>query len=281
MTLSTHVPSIQLNDGVAIPQFGLGVFQVPAPDTADLVVTAIEMGYRHIDTARIYRNEAETGEGMRRSGVPREELFVTTKLWNDDQGYDSALREFERSSELLDVDVIDLYLIHWPSPTRGLYVDSWRALVELQRQGRVRSIGVSNFHPEHLERIIDDTGVVPSVNQIELHPYLQQRELQETHARLGIRTEAWSPLGQGGELLDDPTLVAIARAHECTPAQVALAWSMAEGNVVFPKSMHRARLAENLQSVSIELSDAELEQIRALDRDDAGRVGPDPRTASF
>lgn len=280
MTQATSIPHLTLNDGTTIPQLGLGVWQIPDDEVATVVSTALELGYRHIDTARIYRNERGVGAGLRHSGVPREEVFVTTKLWNSDQGFESAVRACERSLERLGLEQLDLYLIHWPAPARDDYVDSWRALVELRDRGLVRSIGVSNFQAEHLERIISATGVVPSVNQVELHPYFQQRELRALHGELGIATEAWSPLGQGGALLEDPVLGRIAQARGCTSAQVAIAWQLAVGNVVIPKSANRDRVAENLEATRVELDQHELEAIARLDRPD-GRIGPDPATANF
>jgi len=268
-----QIPSLTLNDGVAIPQFGFGVFQIPPAATAEAVTTALELGYRHIDTAAIYGNEAEVGEAIAASGIPRDELFVTTKLWNGDQGYDSALSAFEVSAGKLGLDVVDLYLIHWPVPARDRYVESWRALARLKEDGRVRSIGVSNFQPAHLRRLFDEVGVVPSVNQVELHPYLQQAELRAFHAEHQIVTEAWSPLAQG-LVLDDPALVEIAAAHGKTSAQVVLRWHIQLGNVVFPKSVTPARIAENLELFDFELSGAEMETIAGLER--AERTGFDP-----
>ncbi len=269
------IPSLTLNDGVAIPQLGFGVFQVPPAETVASVTTALELGYRHIDTAAIYGNESEVGQAIAAAGIPRDELFVTTKLWNGEQGYDSALSAFEVSAGKLGLDVVDLYLIHWPVPSRDRYVESWRALVRLKEDGRVRSIGVSNFQPAHLRRLFDEVGVVPSVNQIELHPYLQQAELRAFDAEHEIVTEAWSPLAQG-LVLDDPALVAIAAAHGKTTAQVVLRWHLQLGNVVFPKSVTPARIAENLDVFDFELSAAELESIAGLERGE--RTGFDPDT---
>ncbi len=269
------IPSITLNDGVAIPQLGFGVFQVPPAETVAAVTTALELGYRHLDTAAIYGNESEVGQAIAASGIPRDELFVTTKLWNGEQGYDSALSAFELSAGKLGLDVVDLYLIHWPVPSRDRYVESWRALARLKEDGRVRSIGVSNFQPPHLRRLFDEVGVVPSVNQIELHPYLQQAALRAFREEHGIVTEAWSPLAQG-LVLDDPALVAIAAAHGKTTAQVVLRWHLQLGNVVFPKSVTPERIAENLDIFDFELSAAELESIAGLERGE--RTGFDPDT---
>jgi 2,5-diketo-D-gluconate reductase A len=270
---SNPVPAVPLGDSGTIPQLGFGVFQVPPRETATAVASALDAGYRHIDTAAAYRNERGVGEAVRDSGLPREEVFVTTKCWNDDQGYEQALRAFEGSAERLDLGAVDLYLIHWPVPAHDLYVDTWRAFVELRAQGRVRSIGVSNFQPAHLRRAIDETGVTPAINQIELHPYFQQAELRRVHAELGIVTEAWSPLAQGA-VLDDPAIVAIAEAHGKTPGQVVIRWHLQLGNVVIPKSVTPARIAENYDVFGFELDASEMEAIEDLD---AGRrIGPDP-----
>lgn len=271
----TTIPTLALNDGAEIPQLGFGVFQVPPRETAEAVAQALEAGYRHIDTAAAYRNEEGVGEAIAAAGLPREELFVTTKLWNADQGYDEALRAFDASARRLRLDAVDLYLIHWPTPARDRYVPSWRALERLQREGRVRSIGVSNFQPAHLRRLFDEGAVVPAVNQVELHPYLQQPQLRAFHAEHEIATEAWSPLAQGA-VLDDPAIVAIAQAHGRTPAQVVLRWHLQLGNVVIPKSVTPARIAENLDVFGFELSDEQLAALAALDR--GQRTGPDPDT---
>jgi diketogulonate reductase-like aldo/keto reductase len=276
--MSTHpdtatVPALEQNDGRAIPQLGFGVFQIPPEATADAVGHALSTGYRAIDTAAAYGNEAGVGEAIRASGLAREEVFVTTKVWNDDHGRDSALRAFERSLERLGFDYVDLYLIHWPVPAQDRYVETWRALCELADQGRARSVGVSNFMEGHLERIIDASGVVPSVNQIELHPRLQQRELRRFHDEHGILTEAWSPLGQG-TLLGDRTIAKVAGAHGRSPAQVILRWHIQRGNVVIPKSVTPARIEENFRIFDFELSDEEMRTIKGLDA--AERMGPDP-----
>jgi 2,5-diketo-D-gluconate reductase A len=267
------VPAIDLFGEVSIPQLGFGVFQVPPEDTAKTVAHALKAGYRSIDTARAYRNEAGVGEAIAASGLGREELFVTTKLWNSDQGRESAARALEASLERLKLDHVDLYLIHWPVPSRDLYVDSWQTLVDLQRQGLTRAVGVSNFQVAHLERAIAETGVTPAVNQIELHPRLQQVELREFHAEHGIVTEAWSPLAQGG-VLEDSTIVAIARAHAKTPAQIVLRWHLQLGNVVIPKSVTPQRIEENFDLFDFELDDEQMLDIRGLDAGE--RTGPDP-----
>jgi 2,5-diketo-D-gluconate reductase A len=270
---SDFVPEVLLNGDVAIPQLGFGVFQVPPEDTAETVRVALSTGYRSIDTAAAYRNEAGVGEAIAASGLDRDELFVTTKLWNSDQGRDSSARAFQASLKRLKLDYVDLYLIHWPVPSRDLYVDSWQTLVDLHTQGRARAIGVSNFQVAHLERVIAETGVAPAVNQIELHPRLQQTELREFHAEHGIATEAWSPLAQGG-VLEDSTIVAIARAHAKTPAQVVLRWHLQLGNVVIPKSVTPARIEENFDLFDFELDDEQMRALRELDAGD--RTGPEP-----
>jgi 2,5-diketo-D-gluconate reductase A len=268
-----------LRDGTTIPQLGLGVFQTPPDITAAVVKIALASGYRHIDTAAIYVNEAGVGEGLRGSELARGEVFVTTKLWNADQGFDAALKAFDHSVQRLGVDYLDLYLIHWPSPRRDLYVDSWRALVRLKQEGRVRSIGVSNFGAEHLKRIVDETGVVPVLNQVELHPHFQQRALIETHQALGIATQSWSPLGQGKDLAD-PVIGAIAARLGRTPAQVIIRWHLDSGLIVIPKSVTPKRIAENFDVFGFTLGAEDMAAIAALDSPD-GRIGPDPATASF
>ncbi|HEX3830655.1 MAG TPA: aldo/keto reductase, partial [Solirubrobacteraceae bacterium] len=254
---------------------GFGVFQVPPEDTAAAVDKALETGYRSIDTARAYRNEAAVGEATARSGLAREELFITTKLWNADHGRDAAKAAFEQSLERLGYDYLDLYLIHWPLPSRDKYVETWQALVELHADGRARSIGVSNFQVEHLERSIDASGVVPSVNQIELHPQLQQARLRDYHAEHGILTEAWSPLGQGAALTED-TVQSIASELDRTPAQVVLRWHLQLGNVVIPKSVTPERIEENFDVFDFELSEEQMEAIGQLETGE--RTGPDPDT---
>ncbi len=272
----TAVPSLELRDGHQIPQLGFGVFQVPSEDTARTVTAALEVGYRSIDTAAAYGNEREVGEAIAGSGLDRGEIFVTTKLWNNDHGHDAALRALDQSLERLGFDYVDLYLIHWPAPSTDRYVETWRALCELRSAGRARSIGVSNFAIEHLERIIDATGEVPVLNQIELHPEFQQEGLRRYHREHRILTEAWSPLGQGQGLLEDPRLAEIASAHGRTPAQVVLRWHIQLGNVVIPKSVTRSRIEENFRIFDFELSDGQMEALGALDA--ARRLGPDPMT---
>ena len=272
-------PSLPLSDGRAIPQVGLGVWRTPEGAAAEVVATALRAGYRHVDTASIYGNETGVGEGLRASGVPRGDVFLTTKVWNEDQGYDETLAAYEASARRLGIDYADLYLIHWPSAHRGRYVDTWRALVRLREEGRVRSIGVSNFQPEHLARIVEETGVAPVLNQVEVHPDFPQTALRAEHARLGIATESWSPLGQG-KLLDDPVIGEVAARHGRTPAQVIVRWHLDNGLVVIPKSVNPARIAENLAVFDFALDADDLARIATLENP-RGRIGPDPMTATF
>lgn len=271
-------PRVALNDGNSIPQVGLGVWQTPPDETERAVTAALQSGYRHIDTAAAYQNEVETGRALASAGVPRGEVFLVTKLWNSDQGYDTTLAAFEASLDRLGVDYLDLYLIHWPVPAKNAYVDTFKAFAHLRDQGRIRSIGVSNFEPEHLKMLIDSTGIVPAVNQIELHPLLPQRELREVHAQLGIATEAWSPLGQGS-LLADPVITEIAAAHAKTPAQVLIRWHIQLGNIVIPKSVNPERIASNFDVFDFELSEQDIASIASLEN--GTRLGPDPRTFNF
>jgi diketogulonate reductase-like aldo/keto reductase len=273
---TASIAQLNLNDGNSIPQLGFGVFQVPPEETRHAVTLALQAGYRLIDTAAAYGNEAEVGEAIADSGLSRDEVFLTTKLWNDDQGHDNALSAFEHSLERLGTEYVDLYLIHWPAPSRGRYVETWKALCEVKADGRARSIGVSNFTTSHLEEIIEATEVVPAVNQVELHPRLIQSELRSFHRQHDIITEAWSPLGRGGDLLEEPVLVKIAGRHERTPAQVVLRWHLQIGNVVIPKSVTPSRIEENFQLSDFSLSD---EEVRAIEELDCGRrIGPDPTT---
>jgi len=268
---------LTLNDGRPIPQVGLGVWRTPADDAAIVVRTALEAGYRAVDTAAIYGNEAGVGEGVRASGLPRDEVFVTTKLWNESQGYDRALRAFDKSLERLGFDQVDLYLIHWPCPQQGLYLESWKALVRLHEEGRAKSIGVSNFAPEHLDKIIQETGVAPAVNQIELHPRFQQAGLRAANAGAGVLTESWSPLGQG-QILEDPVIAGVAAKHGVTPAQVVIRWHVQLGLIVIPKSVTPARIVQNLDVFGFVLDADDMAAMASLDTAD-GRIGPDP--ASF
>lgn len=272
------VPMLPMNDGSAIAQVGFGVFQVPAEDTARIVGEALDAGYPRIDTAWGYMNEAGVGEGIAARGRARDEVFVTTKVWNSYQGRDKTLESFDGSMAALGLDALDLLLIHWPAPANDLYVETWKTFVELRDQGRVRSIGVSNFEPEHCHRIIEATGVVPAVNQIELHPYFQQRTLRDFHDLHGIVTEAWSPIARG-RVADDPVIQGIAEAHGRTPAQVTLRWELQHGIAVIPKSVTAERIVSNLALFDFELSADEMTAIDDLDGPE-GRMGPDPTTFS-
>ena len=267
------VPDVKLNDGVEIPQLGFGVFQVPPEDTERVVSVALETGYRHIDTAAAYRNEEGVGRALAASGLDRDEVFVTTKLWNSDQGFEAALQALPKSLDRLGMACVDLYLIHWAAPGLNRYADTWRAFERLKTGGLTRSIGVSNFKEHHLERLAAESGTLPSVNQVELHVTFQQPELRAYHREHDIATEAWSPLGQGREL-DLPQIVAIAEAHGRTPAQVILRWHLQIGNIVFPKSVTPERIGENFALFDFELSDEELATLEGVDR--GQRVGPDP-----
>ncbi|MFI5502221.1 aldo/keto reductase [Nocardia asteroides] len=270
---SSQVPTIVLNDGNVIPQLGFGVFQVPEDDVTPVVAEALKVGYRSIDTAAVYGNEEGVGRAIRASGIPRDEIYVTTKLWNADQGYDSTLRAFDASMKRLGLDYLDLYLIHWPVPSAGRYVDTFRAFQALKAQGRIGSIGVSNFRVIDLETVIAEAGETPAVNQIELHPTLSQRELRQYDANHAIATEAWSPLGQG-TLLDNPTVVTLAKELDRTPAQIIIRWHLQLGNIVIPKSVTPSRIAENFDVFSFELDAQAMEAINRLDT--GKRVGPDP-----
>ncbi len=274
-TTGNPVPAIPLRHSEQIPQLGFGVFQVPPRESEEAVLRALEAGYRHIDTAAAYRNEGPVGQAVRASGLDRAEVFLTTKCWNDDQGYEQAQRALEASRARLEMAHVDLYLIHWPVPAHDRYVETWKAFIELREQGLTRSIGVSNFQPEHLRRLIEETGETPAINQIELHPYLQQVGLRREHEQLGIVTEAWSPLAQGA-VLDDPVIVAIAAAHGRTSGQVVIRWHLQLGNVVIPKSVTPARIIENFDVFDFELDDEQMASIEALDR--GQRTGPDPDT---
>jgi len=272
---STTVPNVTLAGNVAIPQLGFGVFQVPPEDTVEATMLAFNAGYRHIDTASAYGNEAEVGQAFHASGLDRDEVFITTKCFNDDHGYGAAKRAFKESLQRLELDFVDLYLIHWPVPKHDRYVETWQAFIELQQEGVVRAIGVSNFQPAHLRRIVDETGVTPAVNQVELHPHFQQAGLRREHGDRGIVTQAWSPLAQG-TVLDDPTLTEIAEGHDKMTGQVVLRWHIQLGNVVFPKSITPERIAENFDVFDFHLTDDEMEAIERLDAGE--RIGPDPDT---
>jgi len=266
-------PLVEMNDGRSIPVIGFGVWQVPDDVVVDATVKALEVGYRHIDTAYLYHNERGVGEALRRSGLDRDDVFVTTKVWNTDHGYDQTLRAFDKSTGLLGIDEVDLYLIHWPTPARDVYLDSWRALIRLREEGRARSIGVSNFHDAHLRKIIDETGVIPAINQIELHPWLPQTELRDIDARLGIKTEAWSPLGSG-RLIDDPVIAEVSAKHGKSPAQVMVRWSIQLGNIVLPKSVTPERIEQNIDVFDFQLDDADMAAIAGLES--GRRTGPNP-----
>ncbi|RXS85458.1 aldo/keto reductase [Streptomyces sp. TM32] len=272
----SKVPSITLNNGIEMPQLGFGVWQIEDDQASTAVGQALEAGYRSIDTAAIYGNEAGTGKALAASGIARDELFVTTKLWNSDQGYDATLRAFDTSLGKLGLEYVDLYLIHWPLPSRDTYVDTYKALEKIYADGRAKAIGVSNFLPGHLERLLGEVSVVPAVNQIELHPQFPQAESRAVHARHNIVTEAWSPLGQGKGLLEHPTLTELAAKHGRTPAQVVLRWHLQLGNVAIPKSVTPSRIAENIDVFGFELDDADLAALAGLDS--GNRLGPDPAT---
>jgi len=274
-----EVPDLLMNDGRRIPQLGLGVWQAPAEQTAEVVRTAVAAGYRLVDTASVYRNEAGVGEGVRSAAAPRGDIFVTTKLWNAHQGFDEALTAFDKSLGRLGLDYVDLYLIHWPQPMVDRYVDSWRALIRLREEGRARSIGVSNFMPEHIDRLIAETGVTPAVNQIELHPRFQQAASRAHHAATGVLTESWSPLGRS-TVIDLPLIQDLARKHGRTPAQVILRWHLELGLVVIPKSVTPSRIAENIDVFDFRLDASDMAALARLD-DPGGRVGPDPMSMTF
>lgn len=274
MNSPAPVPSVTLNNGVEMPQLGFGVWQITPDDRAEkAVLTAFDAGYRAVDTARIYTNEGGVGAAIEAAELERSEVFVTTKLWNNEQGYDSVLRAFDNSLAKLRTDYVDLYLIHWPVPFHNRYVETWRAFEKLYADGRIRAIGVSNFEPDHLRTLLDTASVVPAVNQIEFHPYLQQHELYELHKELGIATEAWSPLGQG-TVLADPVIGSIAERLGRTPAQVILRWQLQLGNIVVPKSATESRIRENIALFDFSLTDADLAALTEIHRGE--RVGQHP-----
>ncbi len=276
----TTVPTLSLNDGHSIPQLGFGVFQVDPAEAERIVSVALEAGYRHIDTAAAYRNEEGVGRAIAASGIPRDELFITTKLWNSEQGRDTARPAIEASLEKLGLDHVDLYLIHWPRPDKDVYVETWQQLEAFESEGLSRSIGVSNFHQQHLQRLFDETDTVPAINQIELHPAFAQRELRAFQEPKGIRTEAWGPLGQGKyDLFGEQAVADAAEAHGVSPAQVVIRWHLQEGLIVFPKSSTPERIATNIDVFGFELTDDEVAAINGLDR--GLRVGSNPETATF
>jgi 2,5-diketo-D-gluconate reductase A len=274
------ISRITLNDGSSIPQFGLGVWQVPAEDTEQVVSDALEVGYRHIDTAQMYGNEEGVGAAIAKSGLARGDLYVTTKLNNNRHEKAAAKESLKVSLDKLGLDQVDLFLIHWPLPTRygGDFVSTWETLLELRDSGLARSIGVSNFQPDHLDLIVDKTGVAPAVNQIEVHPYFGNEAAREATARHGAKVQAWSPLGQGGGELDDPVVTEIAERFDKSPAQVLLRWALDRGDIVFPKSTRKERLAENFDVFDFALTDDDVKQLAALDKGETGRQGPNPDT---
>ena len=265
-----HAPTLTMNDGRDIPQLGLGVYKVPDAEAARVVEIALDAGYRHVDTASLYNNERGVGNGVRASGVPRDEVFVTTKVWDDDHGFDKTRRAFDTSLELLGFDYVDLYLIHWPVPSKDLFVETWRALEAIKADGRALSIGVSNFEPHHIDRLLADTeratgtGTVPAINQVELHPWLPQREVRDYNASHGILTEAWSPLARG-RLIGDAVLDSIAAKHERSAAQVVIRWHLQLGNLVIPKSVTASRIVENFDVFDFTLDATDLAAIAVLE----------------
>jgi 2,5-diketo-D-gluconate reductase A len=282
MTTTSTIPTLTLNDGNEIPQLGFGVFQIPPAETAEAVRTALDVGYRHIDTAEMYRNEAGVGEAIRAAGLSRDEVFITSKLSNACHHPDDARKAFEHTLSALGFDYVDLFLIHWPLPTlyNGDFVSTWKVMEEFKAQGRARSIGVSNFQVAHLERLAAETDVTPAVNQIELHPYLLNDEVRRYGEDHGILTEAWSPIAQGG-VLDDPVITEIASRLQRTPAQVVLRWHLQRGSIVFPKSTTPSRIEENFELFDFELGDGDMQAITALDKGEDGRTGPNPDVFAY
>ena len=272
------IPDITLNNGVRIPQLGFGVFQIKPEGTAEATLLALEAGYRHIDTAEMYRNEKGVGQALRQSGLDRADVFVTSKLNNGFHARDAALKAFDETLAALGSDYLDLFLIHWPLPGVGDYVETWKAMEEIYQAGQVKAVGVSNFQIAHLQRLFDETGLVPAVNQIEVHPYLTQEPLRAFGAEHGIATEAWSPIAQGN-VLGDPVIEEVAGRAGRTPAQVTLRWHIQRGDIVFPKSTHKERIEENLALFDFELSEADMAAISGLNRDE--RTGPDPDTFNY
>jgi 2,5-diketo-D-gluconate reductase A len=273
------VPTITLTNGRTIPQLGFGVFQVPPEDTAEVTAQALEVGYRHIDTAEMYGNEEGVGQAIKASGIPREELFVTSKLNNGFHRPDDARKAFAETLDKLGLEQIDLFLIHWPLPTRydGDYVSTWQTMLEFVEDGRAASVGVSNFQPAHLDRIVEETGVAPVINQVEVHPFFANEDVREANARHGVKTEGWAPIAKG-KVNDDATIKAIAEQVGRTPAQVALRWAIQRGDIVFPKSVKRERMEENFDLFDFELTDDQVKEISSLDRGEDGRTGPHPDT---
>lgn len=265
---------VTLHNGVKMPQLGFGVYKVTHEEVKDAVTHALDAGYRSIDTAQFYENEAGVGEAIKESGIPREELFITTKVWNSHHGYDKTLEAFEQSLSLLDLQYIDLYLVHWPAPKFDLYVETYKALEKLYQDGVVKAIGVSNFHIEHLERLMKECDIVPVVNQVECHPYLQQKELKVFCKNNGIVLESWSPLFRGGEVLQEEMIQEIANKYRKTPAQVILRWHLQEGSIIIPKSVTPSRIKENIDVFDFKLSNEDMKQIATLERNQ--RIGKDP-----
>ncbi len=272
-------PHVSFNDGRSIPQLGLGVWQTPDDVAVEAVSTALKTGYRHIDTAAVYKNEEGVGKGIVASGIDRGDIFLTTKVWNEDQGFDETLKAMDASLKRLGTDYVDLYLIHWPSAFRGKYIETWKAMIRLREEGKAKSIGVSNFEGSYIDDLIRDTGVTPAINQIQLHPRFQQKAMRDKHAGLGVVTESWSPLGQG-QVLTDPVIGEIAKRHGKSPAQVIIRWHLDLGLVVIPKSVTPSRIVENFDVFDFALSDEDKAAIAGLDAAD-GRIGSDPVTATF
>jgi 2,5-diketo-D-gluconate reductase A len=278
MTGMAAIPVVVLNNGVEIPQLGFGTYQIAPREARDATLAALEVGYRHIDTAEMYANERQVGQAVRDSGLGRDEVFLTSKLNNGFHAYDDALKAFDRTLDEIGFDRLDLFLIHWPLPKVGDFVETWTAMEEIYRSGRVRAVGVSNFGAHHLQRILDETATVPVVNQIEVHPYLTQDDLRAFGAAHGIATEAWAPIARGS-VSDDATIGAVAERHGRTPAQVTLRWHLQRGDIVFPKSVHRSRMEENFAVFDFELTDDEMAAISGCNRDE--RTGPDPDTFNW
>lgn len=272
-------PHVSFNDGRLIPQLGLGVWQTPDDVAVEAVSTALKTGYRHIDTAAVYKNEEGVGKGIVASGIDRGDIFLTTKVWNDDQGFDETLRAMDASLKRLGTDYVDLYLIHWPSAFRGKYIETWKALIRLREEGKAKSIGVSNFEGSYIDDLVRETGVTPAINQIQLHPHFQQQAMRDKHAGLGVVTQSWSPLGQGN-VLADPVIGAIAKRHGKSPAQVIIRWHLDLGLVVIPKSVTPSRIVENFEVFDFTLSEEDKAAIAGLDSAD-GRIGSDPMSATF
>ncbi|SIS02460.1 MULTISPECIES: aldo/keto reductase [Pseudomonas] len=271
--MDNHQPVIELLDGNRIPQLGLGVWQASPEEARAAVSVALKTGYRHVDTASIYKNEDGVGAGLQDSGIPRQDVFITTKVWNEDQGYERTLRAIDESLGRLELDYVDLLLIHWPAPSNGLFIETWQAMIEAQKAGKARSIGVSNFTAQHLDQLVNATGVKPVLNQVELHPFFQQAELRKAHENLGVKTESWSPLGQG-EALAKPEIQAIAQKHQRTPAQVIIKWHLSQGLIAIPKSVTPSRISENFKVFDFELDNEDFHAIERLNEE--RRLGPDP-----